>query len=739
MEQERIPTMPQVERIPTMPQSERVPTMPQSARVATIPQIHTATTVKNRKLLAEDVQFCTQQGGEFTLCAQRMISDDSGESQIYECCDASGTLYAAKVLTTVTPQSPPEKLEARQKVLAFLLSRSGDSESHILPLVDHGQVTVGKGEYFVEIYPFCPDGDLGRRSGTISYATLKEEIIPALNEALHTFHAAGFVHRDIKPDNLYYHEGRVVLGDFGITCEVRADGFATDRTKTGTLGYYAPELMSQAALTASDYYSMGQTLWTLYSGRMMYGDILQRYKNIGAEEQRNQVNFAMLNNIYYGLDAIRPQEIFFETLILGLLQYAPGERFGYEEVKRWLSGDKTLSRGVANREKTAVFPVAFLFNEQECWDNYALFNIVSKNWETGKNLLYSGTFKRFYAAFDHGMAGEIDRIIKEYSTVEHGSDAAIEQANDAGLGQLLLQLNHYECLVWRGRLFYDFSAIADAAETDEEDTRRDVTELLATGLVGTWYKAACSVHEAEIDPQMVSAIEDIRRFAGSGNEGMEAAARSIACALFSTRPDARMLEGCSDISELARRATGRGKDCCTYLLELIDGSALYGFLYAQGCGEPARYLLENRANPLHDVEAMFDLFAAASAAAQQEELAACYLRFGPWSHLLWLRENLALYAFRGEAETVKTELEQCAVEGESVAAVREAYRRLSVVAAKFRAAFCGNVFLARLGLFDGKDENGITSTHLKAYWYGEYLGQEVPLGFACAFDAEEVQ
>ena len=61
----------------------------------------------------------------------------------------------------------------------------------------------------------------------------------------------------------------------------------------------------QAALKASDYYSFGQTLWTLYSGRMMYGDIIQMYKSAGVEEQRNQVNFAMLQNTYYGLEEIR--------------------------------------------------------------------------------------------------------------------------------------------------------------------------------------------------------------------------------------------------------------------------------------------------------------------------------------------------------------------------------------------------------------------------------------------------
>src|SRR5262249_25091335 len=67
--------------------------------------------------------------------------------------------------------------------------------------------------------------------------------IAQLADALHALHAAGKVHRDVKPSNvLVTREGRVVLLDFGLITRVAADDALTGGSIVGTVEYMAPEM-----------------------------------------------------------------------------------------------------------------------------------------------------------------------------------------------------------------------------------------------------------------------------------------------------------------------------------------------------------------------------------------------------------------------------------------------------------------------------------------------------------------
>ena len=92
------------------------------------------------------------------------------------------------------------------------------------------------------------------------------EIVAHAAEALAVAHAAGVIHRDIKPGNLLLTpEGRVKVSDFGIA---KAMGESTELTRTGMLvgspAYMAPEQIKGAGLDGrADLFSLGVVLYEL--------------------------------------------------------------------------------------------------------------------------------------------------------------------------------------------------------------------------------------------------------------------------------------------------------------------------------------------------------------------------------------------------------------------------------------------------------------------------------------------
>jgi hypothetical protein len=189
--------------------------------------------------------------------------------------DPQGVLVAVKVLHPNTTESANARLRLAREVETMRRVRS----PFVAEVLD-ADVT-GEFPYIVTRYVSGPTLEAMVRSrGPLSGPGLRR-LAYGTAEALTAIHAAGVVHRDLKPGNVMLTDDRPVVIDFGIAQSPDATRLTQTGLVMGTPGYLAPEVIEgQPSSSASDVHSWGATMAYAATGRAPYGGGGDSYQTI---------------------------------------------------------------------------------------------------------------------------------------------------------------------------------------------------------------------------------------------------------------------------------------------------------------------------------------------------------------------------------------------------------------------------------------------------------------------------
>ncbi len=194
-----------------------------------------------------------------------------GMGVVYEATQLMlGRRVALKLIRPVVARDPSvrERFKRESRLAAAV------EHPNVIPLYETGE----DGDILYIAMRFIPGADLAAliaqegRLGPRRASQIVRQVAAALDAA----HAAGLVHRDVKPSNvLVAEEGpyeHAYLTDFGVTKAVdgRADLTSPGRL-VGTLGYMAPEqIRGRRVDAAADVYALGCLLYQALTGRVPF-------------------------------------------------------------------------------------------------------------------------------------------------------------------------------------------------------------------------------------------------------------------------------------------------------------------------------------------------------------------------------------------------------------------------------------------------------------------------------------
>ncbi|GAA4489955.1 hypothetical protein GCM10023171_31730 [Microbacterium panaciterrae] len=246
-------------------------------------------------------------GGRYELLSRIAIG---GMGEVWEATDhVIGRTVAIKILKDEYMGDPGflERFRAEARHAA-LVNHEG-----IASVFDYGEEN-GSAYLVMELVPGEALSTILEREGSLS-ADKTLDIVAQTASALQAAHAAGLVHRDIKPGNLLITpDGRVKITDFGIARIADQVPLTATGQVMGTVQYLSPEQASgHAASPATDIYSLGIVAYECLAGKRPF-----------TGESQVAIAMAQINDTPPALPPTVPQPV--QNLVMAMIAKKPADR-----------------------------------------------------------------------------------------------------------------------------------------------------------------------------------------------------------------------------------------------------------------------------------------------------------------------------------------------------------------------------------------------------------------------------
>jgi len=189
---------------------------------------------------------------------------DGGYGEVWRATD---TVLSRPVAVKLLHPRYAQRGEALARFRAEARLAGGLSQENIAQVFDYGEAADGQPPYLVMELVDGPSLEAVLDGGPLE-SSRTMDIVAQAAAGLQAAHAAGMIHRDIKPGNLLLAPGGTVkITDFGIAHTIGSVPVTASGELIGTPGYLAPERAEgELATPASDLYSLGMVAYECLAG-----------------------------------------------------------------------------------------------------------------------------------------------------------------------------------------------------------------------------------------------------------------------------------------------------------------------------------------------------------------------------------------------------------------------------------------------------------------------------------------